>query len=67
MIGAAQRVEHYEMAGYGCARTYAEMLGMTDAAELLQTTLDEEKAADEKLNQLATSQINAEAKDHARA
>jgi len=64
LIGAAQRVEHYEMAGYGCARTYAEMLGMTEAAELLQTTLDEEKMADEKLNQLAMSQINPEAQEH---
>ena len=45
-------------------RTYAEMLGMTDAAELLQTTLDEEKMADEKLNQLAMSQINPEAQEH---
>lgn len=61
LIGAAQRVEHYEIAGYGCARTYAEMLGMMDVAELLQTTLDEEKAADQKLNQLAMSQINVEA------
>jgi ferritin-like metal-binding protein YciE len=63
MIGAAQRVEHYEIAGYGCARTFAEMLGMMEAAELLQTTLDEEKAADEKLNQLAMSQINLQAQE----
>lgn len=63
LIGAAQRVEHYEIAGYGCARTYAEMLGMMDVAELLQTTLDEEKAADQKLNQLAMSQINVQAQE----
>jgi ferritin-like metal-binding protein YciE len=63
LIGAAQRVEHYEMAVYGCARTYAEMLGMMEAAELLQATLDEEKAADEKLNQLAMSQVNIEAQE----
>jgi ferritin-like metal-binding protein YciE len=61
LIGAAQRVEHYEIAGYGCARTYAEMLGMMDAAEMLQATLDEEKAADEKLNDLALSKVNAQA------
>jgi ferritin-like metal-binding protein YciE len=63
MIAAAQRVEHYEIAGYGCARTFAEMLGMMEAAELLQVTLDEEKAADEKLNQLALSQVNLQAQD----
>ena len=63
LIAAAQRVEHYEMAGYGCARTFAEMLGMMEAAELLQTTLDEEKAADEKLNHLAMSQVNAQAQE----
>lgn len=63
MIGAAQRVEHYEIAGYGCARTFAEMLGMMEAAELLQATLDEEKAADEKLNQLAMSQVNLQAQE----
>ena len=61
LIGAAQRVEHYEIAAYGCARTYAEMLGMMDAAQLLQMTLDEEKAADEKLNELALSKVNAQA------
>ena len=63
LIGAAQRVEHYEIAGYGCARTFAEMLGMMEAAELLQATLDEEKAADEKLNQLAMSQVNLQAQE----
>jgi len=61
LIGAAQRVEHYEMAAYGCARTYAEMLGEKDSAELLQTTLDEERATDESLTELAKSLINVEA------
>jgi len=61
LIGAAQRVEHYEIAGYGCARTYAEMLGEQDSANLLQKTLDEEKAADQKLNKLAIQCINVEA------
>lgn len=61
LIGAAQRVEHYEIAGYGCARTYAEMLGQQEAAQLLQQTLDEEKKADAKLNKLAIQCINVEA------
>ena len=58
LIGAAQRVEHYEMAGYGCARTYAELLGDKDGAKLLQTTLNEEADTDKKLSKLATSVIN---------
>lgn len=53
IIGAAQRVEHYEMAAYGTVRTLAERLGNTQAANLLQETLDEEKEADEKLTQIA--------------
>jgi ferritin-like metal-binding protein YciE len=61
LIAAAQRVEHYEMAGYGCARTYARTLGHGEAADLLQTTLDEEGATDEKLTKLAESRINEEA------
>jgi ferritin-like metal-binding protein YciE len=61
LIAAAQRVEHYEMAGYGCARTYAELLGDTKGAKLLQQTLEEEKATDEKLTELAKSTINVEA------
>jgi ferritin-like metal-binding protein YciE len=61
LISAAQRVEHYEMAGYGCARTYAELLGDTQGAKLLQKTLEEEKATDEKLTELAKSTINVEA------
>ncbi len=53
LIAAAQRVEHYEMAGYGCVRTFARLLGDEKAANLLQETLDEEGAADKKLNKLA--------------
>ncbi len=62
LIAAAQRVEHYEMAGYGCVRTYAQLLGETKAATLLQKTLDEEGAADKKLTQIA-KQINVDAED----
>jgi ferritin-like metal-binding protein YciE len=58
LIAAAQRVEHYEMAGYGTARTYAEMLGDDEGAKLLQTTLQEETATDEKLTKLAKSSVN---------
>lgn len=61
LIGAAQRIEHYEMAGYGCARNYAKLLGHDEAARLLQTTLDEEKKADEKLNSIAEGKINERA------
>ncbi len=61
MIAVAQRVEHYEISAYGTARTYAQLLGRTDWAQLLQQTLDEEKNADRKLNQLA-ERINIEAK-----
>jgi ferritin-like metal-binding protein YciE len=53
LIAAAQRVEHYEIAGYGCVRTYAKILGHTDAAKTLQTTLDEEAATDKKLTIIA--------------
>jgi ferritin-like metal-binding protein YciE len=60
LIGAAQHVEHYEIAGYGCVRTYAELMGETEFANLLQKTLDEEKATDEKLTQLAEN-INVQA------
>ena len=58
IISAAQRVEHYEMAAYGCLKSYAEILGHTDAARLLDQTLQEEEAADEKLSQLAEGGIN---------
>ena len=53
LIAAAQRVEHYEIAGYGTVRTYAEELGFDDAANLLQKTLDEEGKANKKLTSLA--------------
>ncbi|HEX8297225.1 MAG TPA: ferritin-like domain-containing protein [Chthoniobacteraceae bacterium] len=65
LITAAQRVEHYEIAGYGSARTFAEMLGQADAAKLLQQTLDEEVETDEKLTELAESTVNVEAQESA--
>ena len=61
MIGAAQHVEHYEMAGYGTVRTYAEMLGRDEHVTLLERTLQEEEQADELLTELAESHINQEA------
>ncbi|VTR92865.1 Uncharacterized protein OS=Pirellula staleyi (strain ATCC 27377 / DSM 6068 / ICPB 4128) GN=Psta_0826 PE=4 SV=1: DUF892 [Gemmata massiliana] len=61
LIAAAQRVEHYEMAGYGCVRTFANLLGYTSAAKLLQETLDEEGGADKKLTELAETVIDIEA------
>ncbi|HEV8605139.1 MAG TPA: ferritin-like domain-containing protein [Tepidisphaeraceae bacterium] len=61
LIGAAQKVEHYEIAGYGTVRTYAEVLGNDQAARLLQQTLDEEGMANKKLNKLAMQCINLEA------
>lgn len=62
LIGAAQRVEHYEMAGYGTVRTFALTLGNTEAANLLQQTLDEEGNADKKLTRIAESRINQQAR-----
>jgi ferritin-like metal-binding protein YciE len=61
LIAAAQKVEHYEIAAYGCARTYARLLGEDEAAELLQQTLDEEGETDKRLTQLAESVVNVEA------
>jgi ferritin-like metal-binding protein YciE len=61
MIVAAQKVEHYEIAGYGSVRTFAHLLGQNKAAELLQATLDEESETNELLNRLAESVINPEA------
>jgi ferritin-like metal-binding protein YciE len=58
LIGAAQRVEHYEIAGYGTVRAFAELLGENDHLALIEHTLQEEKQADDKLTQLA-EQINA--------
>jgi ferritin-like metal-binding protein YciE len=61
IIVAAQKVEHYEIAGYGSARTFAHLLGQNKAAEILQATLDEESETNELLNRLAESVINPEA------
>jgi len=66
LIAAAQRVEHYEIAGYGCARTYAEALGRTEDAADLQRTLDEESATDKKLTQVATTIVNPDAQSNDR-
>jgi ferritin-like metal-binding protein YciE len=63
LVAAAQAVEHYEISRYGTLRTWAEQLGMSDAASLLQETLDEEEATDQALTDLATSVINLEAEE----
>ena len=63
LIAAAQRVEHYEIAVYGCVATYANLMGNEEEAELLQQTLDEEKETDELLTEIAESSINVEAND----
>jgi len=65
LIAAAQKVEHYEISGYGSARTHARMLGHVQAVSLLEETLNEEKQADRKLNDLAENGINEEAADGA--
>jgi ferritin-like metal-binding protein YciE len=64
LIGAAQRVEHYEIAGYGTVREFAELLGEDEHVPLLEQTLEEEKETDEKLTQLA-EQINSQAQEEA--
>lgn len=61
IIGSAQRVEHYEIAAYGTAMAHAKLLGQNDVVGLLQDTLDEEKAADEKLTEIAESVVNFDA------
>jgi len=61
LIGASQRVEHYEMAGYGTARDFAKLLGLDDVVDLLEETLEEEKAADQKLTAISKS-VNRQAK-----
>jgi ferritin-like metal-binding protein YciE len=61
LIAAAQRVEHYEIAGYGTVRTLAEQLGHNEIARILQQTLDEEGACDKKLTQIAESRVNVKA------
>jgi ferritin-like metal-binding protein YciE len=61
LIAAAQKVEHYEIASYGTVRSWAQQMGYDSAARLLQQTLDEESAANEKLTQIAESHVNMEA------
>jgi ferritin-like metal-binding protein YciE len=61
LIGAAQRVEHYEMAGYGTTRTMAKRLGYQEIMTLLQETLEEEAQADKKLTSIAESEVNIQA------
>jgi len=61
LIAAAQKVEHYEIAGYGSARTHAQLLGNDEAVQLLEETLEEEKETDQKLTELAESSVNEEA------
>lgn len=61
IISAAQKVEHYEIASYGTLRTFAETIGLTEAADLLALTLEEEKKTDSLLTELAVSTINEEA------
>jgi ferritin-like metal-binding protein YciE len=61
LISAAQRVEHYEIAGYGTVRTYAELLGDKEGVKLLQTTLQEEEETDKELTKVAKSAINVAA------
>ena len=63
IISAAQKVEHYEISGYGTARTFASILGEDEAEDLLQETLDEEGAADEKLTEIAEGVVNEEAEE----
>jgi ferritin-like metal-binding protein YciE len=65
LISAAQRVEHYEIAAYGCVRTWADLLGENEASALLEKTLEEEKETDEKLTQLS-EEINVQAKESRR-
>jgi ferritin-like metal-binding protein YciE len=61
MICAAQKVEHYEIASYGTARAWAELLDMPEAVKLIEKTLEEEKATDEKLTKMAVESVNIEA------
>ena len=62
IIGVAQRIEHYEIAGYGCVRTYARRLNRTDEARLLQETLDEEGRADRRLTEITEAHVNDDAR-----
>jgi len=58
LIAAAQRVEHYEIAAYGCIRSYANLLGLSDIAKLVDQSLEEEEAADHLLSELAETEVN---------
>jgi ferritin-like metal-binding protein YciE len=66
LIASANRVEHYEIAAYGSARSFAQSLGMDRAVSLIEETLEEEKAADRKLTQIAESLVNSEASQMSR-
>jgi ferritin-like metal-binding protein YciE len=61
IISAAQKIEHYEIASYGTLRTFANTLNLSEISELLEETLEEEKEADQKLSELAESEVNVEA------
>ncbi len=61
LISVAQRIEHYEIASYGCVRTYAEQLGFERASQILQETLQEEEETDRKLTSIAKSRVNVAA------
>lgn len=63
IISAAQRVEHYEIAAYGCVRDWAQLLGENEASQLLEKTLEEERETDQKLTQLARDKVNPQAKE----
>ena len=58
LIAAAQRVEHYEIAAYGCIRSYANLLGLSDVAKLIEQSLEEEEATDQLLSELAETEVN---------
>lgn len=64
LIAAAQRIEHYEIAGYGCARTFASQIGEYEVAKLLGETLAEEKSADDRLTEIAEASVNRQAAAH---
>jgi ferritin-like metal-binding protein YciE len=66
LIAAAQRVEHYEISGYGTARTFAERLGLSEVARQLEQILEQEKSADKKLTEIAEENINLVAAEHSR-
>jgi ferritin-like metal-binding protein YciE len=63
IISAAQRVEHYEVAAYGCVRDWAQLLGEGEASQLLEKTLEEEEETDQKLTEIARNEVNPQAKE----